>query len=149
MLCGFDQRDDADQQEILNLIEFKRAMKARGKAHALGLHRPCRGWVARRPTCRDFHRRLFRGSRTLAPFRCLGWKSRILSTIFGWKSRNERRMVGKLPEFSQKQVGKVAHLKGDDRLRECRAFAGEGGLPARVHGGIPLARRNQSIFAET
>ena len=51
-------------------------------------------------------------------------------------------MVGKLPEFSQKQVGKVAHLKGDDRLRERRAFAGEGGLPARVHGGIPLGRRN-------
>lgn len=27
---GFDQLDDADQQEILNLIEFKRAMKTRG-----------------------------------------------------------------------------------------------------------------------
>lgn len=27
---GFDQLDQADQQEILNLIEFKRAMKARG-----------------------------------------------------------------------------------------------------------------------
>ena len=26
---GFDQLDEADQQEILNLIEFKRAMKAR------------------------------------------------------------------------------------------------------------------------
>lgn len=27
---GFDQLDQVDQQEILNLIEFKRAMKARG-----------------------------------------------------------------------------------------------------------------------